>query len=165
MDILHHKVTYFHTSAKELAPETVSWGSSKALQSDMLFHPLYLDQDNGNKALARLSHQHSLETCQDRHRPIHQPDQSTLHWDINHIISKHRWDLYKWQLSHFHHFWPTPGHTWAISVATTPWCSGSGLPYHCWRDLGGWQWFGSWRRLLSVDGNISPVYDSTFVAL
>ena len=55
----------------------------------MLFHPLYLDQDNGNKALARLSHQHSLETCQDRHRPIHQPDQSTLHWDINYIITKH----------------------------------------------------------------------------
>ena len=31
--------------------------------------------------------------------------------------------------------WLTPGHTWAISVWTIPWYSGSVLPYHCCRDL------------------------------
>ena len=29
----------------------------------------------------------------------------------------------------------TPGHTCATSVWTTPWYSGSVLPYHCCRDL------------------------------
>ena len=106
--------------------------TTNALKSDELFHPLYLDRDKGNKTFARLSHIHSLETCQDRHRPIHQPDQSTsLHF---YNFNKHHWNPY---ILYCHHLKPTPGHTWAISVATTPWCSGSGLPYHCWRDLGG----------------------------
>ena len=79
--------------------------------------------------------QYSLGTYLDRHTPSHQPDRSiwmavitSEQFSTSSVITMSNPQLH-------HQPQPTPGQTWAISVATTPWCSGSGFPYHCCRDL------------------------------
>ena len=128
-------VVFFHL--KESIPN---------LQPHLMLRPFqYLTQHF--RSVEDIQNQQSTRTQKSLFNPIltwdisgqayTKPSTWPFHLDGSHnIISRHHQSSPSTMSNpQLHHAQPTPGQTWAISVATTPWCSGSGFPYHCCRDL------------------------------